>query len=125
MRAPRYAMALPERKGGWNWTHRLQERLRRFMAAASWTGTRSLPSRTTALRRLEPMTAPSPDRAAMRPRSLLMPEMSERRSPAGPMTAARAPAPCSARSIPSASTVSFPHRREASRSSARPFFTYR
>ncbi|OPY06272.1 MAG: hypothetical protein A4E67_01555 [Syntrophaceae bacterium PtaB.Bin038] len=123
MKAPRYAMALPDRKGGWSWTHRLQERLSRFMAAASWTGTRSLPSRTTALRRLEPITAPSPERAAMRPRSLKTPEMRERRSPAGPMTATRAPAPCPARSMASVSVVSLPQRCEASRSSALPFLT--
>jgi len=49
--------------------------------------------------------------------------MSESLSPAGPMTATRAPLPCSPVSIASASGASFPQRCEASRSSARPFFT--
>ena len=47
------------------------------------------PASTTALSRLLPITAPTPQRAAMRPASLTIPEMSESFSPAGPMDTTR------------------------------------
>ena len=43
------------------------------------------PRTATALSLLEPMTAPTPDRAAILPFSFTMPASSERFSPAGPM----------------------------------------
>ena len=42
---------------------------------------------TTALSGFEPMTAPTPERAASRPRSFAIPAMIERPSPAGPIRA--------------------------------------
>ncbi len=46
-----------------------------------------VPARTTAFKRLEPITAPTPLRAAMRPPSLQMPEIRDSRSPASPIEA--------------------------------------
>ena len=56
-------------------------------ASGSWQRMGSEPASTTALSFLLPITAPTPLRAAMRPPSLQMPEMSERFSPAWPMQA--------------------------------------
>ena len=88
------------------------------MDARSCTGMRFLPSSTTALRRLEPITAPRPERAAILPLSVQMPDMSESFSPAGPMSATRAVGEVSCTSISSDSTASLPQKRPASRSSA-------
>ncbi len=82
-----------------------------------------MPSRTTALSFLEPITAPRPERAASLPLSLLIPEMRESLSPAGPIVAILAPTPNSFFSASSVSTVSLPHNPVASLSSALPFLT--
>src|SRR5450830_160012 len=98
------------------WAH---VRLNRVISCGSSLPMGREPHRTTALSFLDPMTAPSPERAAMRPPSLLMPAMSDRRSPAGPMHAtdgSRFPA-TSFFSAASVSIVSLPHRAVASRSS--------
>ena len=72
---------------------------------------------TTASRRFDPMTAPRPLRAAMRPRSLTMPARRETPSPAGPMQATLALRPWRSFSAFSASRAGVPQRSAASRTS--------
>jgi hypothetical protein len=62
-----------------SWTVLMTSRVWAITFFEGWTA--------TALRSFEPMTAPTPERAARRPRSLVMPAMIERPSPAGPMRA--------------------------------------
>ena len=89
MRAPSLPIMPPERNGIWNVAQRLHLRLRRWIASRSWGLMPRVPENTTALSFLAPITAPSPERAAMRPLSVQMPEIRERFSPAGPMQATR------------------------------------
>ena len=97
-------------------------RCRRAAAAAatpsgSATETRALPDNATALRFLEPMTAPTPPRPACRP-SLLMVANRTRFSPAVPTAATRtASLPSSARMAASVSAALRPQSRLASRNS--------
>ena len=58
-----------------------------FTSLESSVSTRSCPRTTSALSFFDPITAPSPERAARRPRSLTMPEMSESFSPLWPIVA--------------------------------------
>jgi hypothetical protein len=65
------------------------KRLRTSAArAGSAIGSGLVPRVTTALTRLEPITAPRPERAAIRPWSLSTPPISESFSAAGRMTEA-------------------------------------
>ena len=69
---------------------------------------------TTALTFLEPITAPTPERAAKRPCSLQMPASSESCSPAGPIEATEAFLPWRSLRWFSTSMAPMPQRSEAS-----------
>ncbi len=85
-----------------------------------------LPRTATALSFLEPMTAPTPERAAARPRSLMIPLIRDSFSEAGPMQAMRIfRSPAADWMAVSVSTVSRPHRCAASFSSILPSVTIR
>ncbi len=112
---------------GWSvFSATLEALVSSFILAGSLAPIFALPLHTTALSFLLPMTAPRPERAAMRPRSLTTPAMRDMPSPAGPMQATRAPLmPTSSMSFSSLSTASTPHRCPASRNSASPLLTSR
>ena len=73
---------------------------------------------TMALSFLEPITAPTPERAASRPRSFAMPAMMLSCSPAGPISATLTFLPSSSLNWSSTSIASPPQYCEASRSSS-------
>src|SRR6266511_1034725 len=66
---------------------RMKRRLISLARAASAIGIGAVPRATIAFRRLDTITAPNPERAAIRPSSLTTPLMSDSFSPAGPITA--------------------------------------
>ncbi len=88
-------------------------------------GTLPSPRTATALSFFEPMTAPRPERPAAEPLCVIIAEMSESFSPAGPMAMTLVSLPCSSLKVSSVSKVLFPQRRAASRSSALPLLIKR
>ena len=85
-----------------------------------------VPRTTTALSRLDPITAPSPPRPLARFAMFMMAAKRTSLSPAGPTCATWIRlSPNSSCSIRSTAVVGFPHRCEASRSSKAPSFTHR
>ena len=89
------------------------------MAFSSWSAGFRLPRTATALRFLEPMTAPTPERAAARCLSLMIAAMRARFSPAGPMQATLTSSAVSRLMASSVWWVSRPQRSVASRNSPR------
>ena len=88
-----------------------------IFATGPLTGTPRVPRMATALRFLEPMTAPTPDRPAARCLSFMMQANRTRFSPAGPMQATRAlGTPSSARMPSSVADTVLPQKARASRS---------
>ena len=88
-----------------------------FSTSLSWDMIFFVGRATTALSRFEPMTAPTPERAASRPRSLQTPAMSDSCSPPGPISATLIFLPSCSFSRSSQSIASMPQYSEASRSS--------
>src|SRR3972149_5940612 len=80
-------------------------------AAGSATGMRPAPTAATALRFFEPITPPSPPRAAAFFLPVITAASRARCSPAGPMTADTVPGPWRARSAPRPSSPGRPRPR--------------
>jgi len=107
-------------------TSAMISRISARISASSARGTGCVPRAAIALRRLAPITAPSPDRPAALPLSVITQAISDCCSPAGPtMPALMRGSPSSSLSRSSACQVVRPHRCEASRSSTRPSLIHR
>ena len=92
----------------------IEERITLRASLSCWRIIWRVDFTTTALSCLEPMTAPTPERAARRPWSLQIPAIKERFSPPGPIRATEAFLPCFSLNIFSAVMASMPQYSEAS-----------